>query len=949
MSKPQASARRARLACLSAIVAAGLGGAEARAQATLESARRLELTGKYAEAAEHYQQLASAEPLASALGLARLDAAQGRRAAAADRLRAAAKEHASEAEPLSALARLEFDRGQWDAARAAAEAALKPEPANLAARLVEAELLEAAGELDNADAAYRSFVDDYNRRPPADPDALWAIGQAAAQFARWNRLSDQFRFLVNELYPDALQAEPRYWRAHLESGLLFAEKYNDAEAARQFTAALKINPEAAEVYAALAHLALQRHNIDGARQAVERALEIDPELLSAWHAKADLAMANFDVPQALEILAAALKLNSRSEETLARIASAYVVLDGSDADAADGRLAQLIAQVDEQNPHAGRFYYTLATRLEERRKFDAAERYFRQAIDRMPRMIGPQAGLGMMYMRLGREEEARRLLDAAFDSDPFNVRVKNTLEVLDVLDGYETHETEHFVIRYDPARDKLLAQYMGHELERVFPELCEQFGFTPPEKSLFEIFNKARNSNGHGWFSARMVGLPYVGTVGACAGKMVALASPNDMPNKYNWARVVKHEFIHVINLQQTNYNVPHWFTEALAVVNEGYPRSEAWNKLLLERVPAGKAFTLDTINLGFIRPESGDDWQLAYCQAELYAEHLREHYGPDAIAKLLAAFAHTQNTADAIQQALGVSQAEFDAGYQRQLRELVATLEVRSSPPEMKLADLERAVRADPQNAELLARLAYAQLARSEYPQARTAARQALKLDAGEQLAAYVVARLHLLVGDNDEAIAVMEAALDSQQPQENLLSLLAGLRLKAEQYDEAARLYRLAADRDPESPKWQKALARVYLLSKQDVPLAEALGKLAAIDADDFTVRKKLAQLAHSSGNMPEAARRARQALEIDVQDAEIHGILAGALAKTGELDEAIAEYQVALELSPDTLGWRFGLALALAQDQRPDEARRALAPLRTTSPDYPGLAELWESLTP
>ena len=950
----QTSARGSRSVCVLAIalvIACLTWGQTSSAwgQATVASARKLELSGKLAEATEQYLELGPADVIEQTLGLARIDVAQGQRAAATERLKSAASEHSSSSAIQAALARLAFDRGDWDAARAGIAATLKLEPDNLSARLLEGELFEATGGLKEADAAYKWLVDYYNDHDKFTPDGLLCIGQGAAQFARWNRLTDQFSFLVNDLYPSALKQEPNYWRAHLQSGLLFLEKHNVAEAAREFAAALKLNPQAAEAYAALARLSLEQYDIDNARQAYERALELNPELLTAWQAKADLAMANFDAPGALEVLDAALKLNPRSEETLARIAAAYVVLDGLPAPDADVRLNELLADVDKQNPHAGRFYLTLATRLEERRQFAAADRYFRQALARMPQIVGPQAGLGMMCMRLGQEEEAQKLLDQAFEIDPFNVRVKNTLEVLDVLKGYETLETEHFRIKFDPAKDRLLARYLAAELEKVFPELCKQFGFTPPEKSLFEIFSSARNTKGHGWFSARMVGLPAVGTVGACAGKMVALTSPNDMDSKYNWARVVKHEFVHVINLQQTNYNVPHWFTEALAVANEGYPRSETWNRLLLERVPAGKQFTLDNINLGFIRPESGDDWQMAYCQAEIYAEYLREKFGPDAVAKMLAAFAENQNTGVAIQRALGVSQAEFDAGYQERLKKIVSELKVTSAPNTMKLADLERAVKEDPQNAGLLAQLAQAQLARSAYPEARKFARQALQLDPREQLAAYVVARLHLLVGDTDEALKTLEAALNAEDPQPNLLSLLAGLKLKAEDFTEAAHLYRLAADRDPENPVWQKSLARVYLLSRQNAPLREVLTKLAELDADDANVRKKLAQLALEARDLPAAANWARRALEIDVLDAEVHGILAQALADQSQFAEGIAEYEVALELSPDKLGWQFGLADALVQSGQGDRAREVLKKLLAADPKYPGADTLLESLKP
>ena len=33
------------------------------------------------------------------------------------------------------------------------------------------------------------------------------------------------------------------------------------------------------------------------------------------------------------------------------------------------------------------------------------------------------------------------------------------------------------------------------------------------------------------------------------------------------------------------------------------------------------------------------DDWQMAYCQAELYAEYMLEKFGKDALARILKAF----------------------------------------------------------------------------------------------------------------------------------------------------------------------------------------------------------------------------------------------------------------------------------------------------------------------
>ena len=166
--------------------------------------------------------------------------------------------------------------------------------------------------------------------------------------------------------------------------------------------------------------------------------------------------------------------------------------------------------------------------LEERNKQAEAERYLREAIRVMPRLPGPQAELGLLYMRMGREDEARRVLKEAFAADPFHLRVKNNLDVLDVLDTLRAVRTEHFVVKFDGKADKQLGRYAVRHIDAVYPELCKLFGYQPPERPLVEIFNAAEGLDGHQWFSARMIGLPYLDTVAACTGGIVAMASPND-------------------------------------------------------------------------------------------------------------------------------------------------------------------------------------------------------------------------------------------------------------------------------------------------------------------------------------------------------------------------------------------------------------------------------------
>ncbi|MEX2138767.1 MAG: tetratricopeptide repeat protein [Pirellulales bacterium] len=777
-------------------------------QVRLADARGLFLTGKYAEAREVYEKLRGEKPVEAAIGTARCEVARGKYDEARKLLRAAGDEHPKEGRIPAELARLCFERGEYEAAEKHVAAAMALDKEQPLARWLEAELYRTSGKLKEADAAYKWFVDYYNEQEEIDePETLRLIGLAAAHYARWNRLADQSRFLVSELYPDLLKLDKNYWPAHYEAGLLFLEKFNQADAAKEFNRALAINPNAAEVHAALAALAMQNYELAQAKRLIERALEINPELLWAKQLQADVHLSNFDAAAAIETLDDAVKLNPRDERTLGRLAAAYIARDGASVgndlslpavaggvpeapigvvtssrptERHRGRSLQtLIEEVHARNPHAGEFYNALGDGLDKLRRYPAAGRFYEQAIERMPQLVAPYGQLGLIQMRLADEAAAEKTLKRAFEIDPFNVRVSNSLKVLEVLSGYATIETDHFVIKFDRGQDEVLARSAAKYLEDdVYPELCQRLGYEPRGKSLFEFFSRAKNTDGHGWFSARMVGLPYLGTVAACAGRVVAMQSPNDAKAPFNWARALRHEFVHVVNLQQTDFNVPHWFTEALAVYNEELPRPESWNRLLAEALKGDTLFDLDTINGGFVRPKSSGEWNLAYCQAELYAEYMLARFGDRALAKMLTAYADNFTTPAAIERSFGVKQDDFERGYQQHIKKVAAEVAAGHVSEQQSLGELKSLAREylkSGENEKLAAvlgklatidvdslpmrkKLALLAYERQDWPEAARWAREAIHIAVND-------AEMHRIAGDAAAALEKHDLAIHAYQ----------------------------------------------------------------------------------------------------------------------------------------------------------------------------------------
>src|SRR5439155_13079137 len=107
----------------------------------------------------------------------------------------------------------------------------------------------------------------------------------------WNNLSDQFEFILNEVYKDALKNDPNFWPAELQAGLLLLEKYNRGEALDALDKALTINPSCSEALAAKGVAALMRFEVKDAENFAERALKFNPNLPEALRLRADVHLA----------------------------------------------------------------------------------------------------------------------------------------------------------------------------------------------------------------------------------------------------------------------------------------------------------------------------------------------------------------------------------------------------------------------------------------------------------------------------------------------------------------------------------------------------------------------------------------------------------------------------------------------------------------------------------
>ena len=110
------------------------------------------------------------------------------------------------------------------------------------------------------------------------------------------------------------------------------------------------------------------------------------------------------------------------------------------------------------------------------------------------------------------------------------MRAYNQLVLLNYLQKFSTLESQSrlkpgsdqpaFILRYEP-QDEILAKLAVKWLEKIRPDIWSYFQIQDlPAPTQIEMFPS------HEQFGVRTTGLPWIGTVGACTGNVIAMDVP---------------------------------------------------------------------------------------------------------------------------------------------------------------------------------------------------------------------------------------------------------------------------------------------------------------------------------------------------------------------------------------------------------------------------------------
>ena len=655
---------------------------------------------------------------------------------------------------------------------------------------------------------------------------LCAAATLAAQtIEQAESLWKQHRYEESKAAFEALvKAHPRNAEYRVRFGDLFLERFNAPEAAKLYNEALSIQPKQANALLGLARVAAEGFDAQAVYYA-ERALEADPQMVAAQELLARLALEDNNPTKAAEEAHKALDMSAHATQARAILATIDWLNDKHDT---------------PWDPHDGAAYETAARIFVLNRRYEEGILLFRKAIAAQPDLWSAHSQLGINLMRLGREEEARAELELCYQNQYRDAATTNTLTLMDSYKNFVTYKTDRTILRVHKKEAELLHPYFEAEMLRALTTYDKKYGYHLDRPVQVEVYPD------HEDFAVRTMGMPGLGALGVTFGYVVAMDSPSGRPpGTFHWASTMWHELSHVYVLNMTNFRVPRWFTEGLAVHEETAASPEWGDRLdphVIMAIKDKKLLPVAEMDRGFVRPTYPTQVVVSYFEAGRMCDFIDREWGWPKLLAMIHDFAGGASTPEVIEKELGVKPEEFDKRFMAALTaETKKTVdgfeqwskELKKVATEYKDHDYEDMIRD-------------ASGIRDSYPD---------YVEAGNVY--QFLADGYLAKGDNKAAIAELEryAKVGGRSP--DTLKQLATLLEEAGNRKEAAEVLDRLNYIQPIDEDLHRRLGDLWLgLGNTDGAIREYRAVLAKSPTDPAASHFNLAK-AYRTANCPDAAK--------------------------------------------------------------------------------------------
>jgi len=218
------------------------------------------------------------------------------------------------------------------------------------------------------------------------------------------------------------------------------------------------------------------------------------------------------------------------------------------------------------------------------------------------------------------------------------------------------------VLRLHKKEAELLHPYFEAEMLRALNTYDKKYGYKLDRPVQVEVYPD------HEDFAVRTMGMPGLGALDVTFGYVVAMDSPSGRPpGTFHWASTMWHELSHVYVLNMTNFRVPRWFTEGLAVHEETAASPEWGDRLdphVIIAIKDKKLLPVAELDRGFVRPTYPAQVVVSYFEAGRMCDYIDREWGWPKLLAMIHDFAGGASTPEVIEKELGVKPEQFDKGF---------------------------------------------------------------------------------------------------------------------------------------------------------------------------------------------------------------------------------------------------------------------------------------------
>jgi tetratricopeptide (TPR) repeat protein len=835
--------------------------------------------GHYDDALRLFEKVTGVDHVEGAVGASRTWAMIGEYKKAEEICRKSLKEFPGEVRIGCQLAEVLALTGRSDEAQRILEYIVNGSFPTIRSLIQYGKLLRLCGRRKEAASYFERATSYYYEGLALNAEEIAMTGVACWELGRFQE--------ANSLFREAVRADPKNLEAQVLWGDLFLEKYNEAEARKSYSEALKQNEKYVPAIIGIAKTLGGR----AAKELLDAALEINGRSVSALEIQAELFIDDDRYDAAEASLDKVLQINPESLNSQTLLAAIAHLRENY------GIYENIRRSVERFSPNNGRFYSRIGEISGRKYRFVEAVDLARKATKVDPSHWNGYTILGINLLRLGKEEEGRAQLEYSFEKDPFNFWTMNMLKVLDVLDGFETRQTDHFIVRMHPSDANILWPYLKPLLSEGWNTLTAKYDFTPHGPILIEIFPD------HEDFAVRTSGLPDIGhLVGVCFGHVITLDSPKVLkpPGSINWQEIIWHEFAHVITLQMTHNKIPRWLSEGVSVFEEQNGRPEWGRRQDLELVKAfqeDRILGLGQLNEGFSKAKTAEDLNFAYYESSLLVEYIVEHYGFETLKTLIYQFSTFKEIGDVFKTVFHISLESFEERFLSWINERVKKINVYVLRDDLS----GKGISYDRGLGGSLPTVAYQ----------------------GEVLAEAMRKRIEA-------------------QPRDFQAHFQLGLILyQNKDYEGAIKHLTIARDLLPQYgaiPNPRQILAAIFEELGDRKAMIRELEGLVSVQQHAFDACYKLAQIARERDNYVRAAHYLEGAIAVNPYHVGVHENLARIALEKADYEKAIREYRVLVELEvTDPVEAHTDLAEALLRGGKKTEAKRSALVALEIAPTY------------